>query len=80
MIQTILTYFIIGWIASSWMTSLALALNKPKLLKYNCQKCITFWSAIALELISYTPPLEAILNAGSAAFLAFIWMNIEDRL
>jgi uncharacterized membrane protein YadS len=77
MIQTILTYFFIGWIASSWITSISLKLNKPI---EACQKCITFWAAIALESISYTPPLEAILKSGSAAFLAFIWMNIEDRL
>ena len=69
--------FLIGWIATSWVTSISLKLKKPI---DACQKCLTFWIAIALELMSYTPPLEAILKAGSAAFLAFIWMNIEERL
>lgn len=77
MIETIFTYFLIGWILSSWITSISLRIKKPI---EACQKCITFWAAIALELISYTSPLEVILYAGSASFLAFIWMNIEDRI
>jgi hypothetical protein len=79
MVQIIITYFIIGWIITSWSISIGLKINKPFLINA-CQRCITFWIAIALELMSYTPPLEAILISGSAAFLAFLWMNIEERL
>lgn len=78
--EIIIFLFLVGWMVTDLLSKGALLIGKIKLLKYLCQKCLTFWIGLGLLAISNVGPFYVLFYPLCASFIAYCYELIKERI